>query len=291
MFGHVVVHKDELKVKEYERYRSFYCGLCKTLGERHGMVSKMSLSYDMTFLAMLLTALYEPDTSGRRIFCAVHPMEKKPILQNKYIEYAADVTVLLMYHKLLDDWVDDRSIPAKTMTLVLQKSYQKVASKYPQKARHLESCMRELSVCEGEKHYGLEECSSIFGRLLGDLFVVENDVWAYSLNQIGYGIGQFVYLADAYVDLEEDRQHHQFNPLKPLYEQMTTGNTFLEFDAYIEQQLNEIMEQVALEFERLPIIEDIEILRNIIYAGVWGKFYEARRHRQEKQEDKKNGPV
>ena len=57
MFGYVVINKPELKFKEFDVYKSFYCGLCYSLRSRYGFVGQFTLSYDMTFLVMLLTSL------------------------------------------------------------------------------------------------------------------------------------------------------------------------------------------------------------------------------------------
>ena len=61
MFGYIVVNQSEMKFKEYDVYRSYYCGLCQSLKERYGVLGQLSLNYDMTFILMLLTGLYEPE--------------------------------------------------------------------------------------------------------------------------------------------------------------------------------------------------------------------------------------
>ena len=69
MYGYIVMNKPELKIREYERYRAYYCGLCKSLKTDAGMRGQISLSYDMTFLALLLSALYEPETVEKKEHC------------------------------------------------------------------------------------------------------------------------------------------------------------------------------------------------------------------------------
>ena len=75
MFGYVVINKKELKFREYDEYRGFYCGLCKSLSERYGISGQITLNYDMTFLAMLLTALYEEDIKAVNERCIIHPFK------------------------------------------------------------------------------------------------------------------------------------------------------------------------------------------------------------------------
>ena len=62
MFGYVTVNKPEIKFKDFDMYRSFYCGLCRELRERYGIPGQVSLTYDMTFVVLLLSGLYEPPT-------------------------------------------------------------------------------------------------------------------------------------------------------------------------------------------------------------------------------------
>ena len=61
MFGYVQANLSDLSQEEQIRYRAAYCGLCHTLGERHGFTSRLSLTYDLTFLTLLLSSPYEPE--------------------------------------------------------------------------------------------------------------------------------------------------------------------------------------------------------------------------------------
>ena len=109
MFGYVLAHKPELKMKEFYKYKAYYCGLCKVLKEKYGFLGQMTLTYDMTFLVMLLTSLYECNTNRAEQRCLIHPMKKQKMLYNDITEYAADMNIILAYYKLLDDWKDEKS--------------------------------------------------------------------------------------------------------------------------------------------------------------------------------------
>ena len=97
MFGYVVVNTEKLTIDEKEQYRSFYCGLCKTLGTRHGRISRFTLTYDMTFLVLFLSALYETDVIMRTERCIIHPLKPHEYCFNEFTEYAADMNVVLAY--------------------------------------------------------------------------------------------------------------------------------------------------------------------------------------------------
>ena len=110
MFGYVTTNKPELKIREFARYKGFYCGLCRTLRSRHGFTGQMTLSYDMTFLILLLSSLYEPKTTRDNKRCMIHPGKKQMILQNAVTEYASDMNILLTEKHFLDDWEDERKV-------------------------------------------------------------------------------------------------------------------------------------------------------------------------------------
>ena len=112
MFGYVVLNKPEIKFKDFDLYRSFYCGLCRELKEKYGISGQISLTYDMTFVVILLSALYEPDTQKGTTRCIIHPVRKQTVRRNEVTEYAADMNVLLTYYKCRDDWEDEKKVTA-----------------------------------------------------------------------------------------------------------------------------------------------------------------------------------
>ena len=133
MFGYIVVHQPELKVREYETYRAAYCGLCRSLKNRHGRLGQMTLSFDMTFLALLLSGLYEPETASGCGRCLAHPMQKHHYLSNPYYDYAADMNLLLTYYKCLDDWQDERKFTRLIFAKLLGLKMPKIRRLYGQK--------------------------------------------------------------------------------------------------------------------------------------------------------------
>ena len=123
MFGYIVMNKPEIKFKDFDLYRSFYCGLCRELKSKYGISGQISLTYDMTFVVILLSALYEPHTQKGSTRCIIHPVCKQPVRRNIVTEYAADMNVLLTYYKCRDDWEDEKKVTALGYSKVLQGSF------------------------------------------------------------------------------------------------------------------------------------------------------------------------
>lgn len=265
MFGYITINKDELKIKDYNTYQACYCGLCRSLKCRHGIVAPLTLSYDMTFLAILLTGLYETPFISGTYRCAVHGCKKQATLHNKWIDYAADMTILLAYHNLMDDWIDGRKITKLTTAKLLTPAYKHVASKYPAQTQAIITYMKKLTISEAGKSGDLDLVAGYTGEMLGIVFSPENDNWKEILYRTGFYIGKFIYLMDAFEDMADDIKKNNYNPL-------LTSAKRDDFEAYIENTLVMMMADCSREFEKLPILQYVDILRNILYSGVWIKY-------------------
>lgn len=279
MFGYVVAHKPELKMKEFYKYKAYYCGFCHVLKDKYGLVGQMTLSYDMTFLIMLLTSLYECPTTHQKLSCRVHPIKKQDMLWDEITGYAADMNMLLTYHHLMDDWQDEKKHLSYVGAMALKKTCQKLTRKYPRQSRQIVRSLKELHQLEVQNETSVDRVAGCFGRLMEEIFVYRRDGWEQSLRRIGFYLGKFIYIMDAYDDLEEDLKSGSYNSLKNLknHENFTKECNFM---------LNLMMAECTIEFEKLPCIEDGEILRNILYAGVWTRFdAKQKEHMQEKREE------
>ncbi len=265
MFGYVTINKPELKIREFQRYQGYYCGICRSLRLRYGFSGQMALNYDMVFLTALLTGLYEGKEYLALRRCALHPAEKHLSIQNPYIDYAADMTVLLAWHNLMDDWEDDRNPCSLAAAGMLKKKCTALKGRYPRQWRAAGSCIRKLHGYEREKSPDLDGAAGCMGALLGEILVREKDQWEEPLRAMGFYLGKFVYLMDAYEDLAQDERKGRYNPLSREKERP-------DFEDWFAQVMTMMMAGCAGEFERLPILKDVAILRNILYAGVWTKY-------------------
>jgi len=265
MFGYVNVYKPELKMKDFYKYKAYYCGLCKTLKDKYGRFGQMTLSYDMTFLILLLTSLYESDTIQSLDHCVIHPVKKHDTLTNEITEYVADMNIALTYYHLIDDWNDEKNIGGLAGAKVLKKSVNKIIKTYPRQCQKIEECLNRLVECEKRNETEIDIVSRCFGELMSELFVYRIDNWEESLRKIGFFLGKFIYILDAYDDIEKDKKHHSYNPLIARYD---TPN----YEEDCKKILTMMMADCTIEFEKLPCLQDIDILRNILYDGVWTRF-------------------
>lgn len=272
MFGYVVVNKPELKIKDFDVYQSFYCGLCRSLHKTFGRSAQISLNYDLTFLAILLSALYEPKTNQLVEHCVIHPVHKHVKLQNSCIDYAADMTIVLTYLKCEDDWLDDHSYRSAMMKKMLSHSYKEVCKKYPDKIKRIEQALKDIQQQEAQACRDLDTLSALFGIVMGEITAYKQDEWETTLYELGDYLGRFIYIMDAYDDVEEDVKEQAFNPFTEDYKQE-------HFHERVKEILELMISKSADAFEILPILSYVDILRNIIYSGVWAKYETVRKKR------------
>ena len=279
MFGYVVMNKPEIRFKDFDLYRSFYCGLCRELREKYGISGQITLTYDMTFVVVLLSALYEPPTQKGTTRCVIHPVCKQPVRKNAATEYGADMNVLLTYYKCMDDWEDEKKFAALGYGKILQRKNNRLSYRYPEKAEKIRKLLEELSQMEKAGETDIDKMSGCFGRIMEEIFAWKKDVWEDSLRRMGFYLGKFIYILDAYDDVEKDVKNGNYNPFAEKY--IMKG-----FDEQVRQLLIMMMAQTCREFEKLPIIKYTDILRNILYSGVWCRFEAIARKRREAGEKK-----
>ena len=218
MFGYIAINKAEMKFKDYDVYHSYYCGLCKRLKESYGIRGQITLSYDMTFLIVLLTGLYEPDTREETVNCIAHPLEKHLARTNEYTDYAAAVNLILSYFKCKDDWEDERRRRRYIEARLLYPHMRTIRQQYPHKIAAVSDNLRRLSELERQNEQNIDLMAGIFGNIMSEIFACRRDEWEPSLRKIGFFLGKFIYLMDAYEDVEKDIAAGTYNPFKEAYQ-------------------------------------------------------------------------
>jgi len=190
------------------------------------------------------------------------------------------------------------------MATSLQKKYQKIVKQYPVKAELIQEKMKQIHQFEQEGSRDMDKVSGCFGEIMGEIFVWRKDEWEVDLRKMGFFLGKFIYLMDAYEDIEKDEKTGNYNLFLDLFKQSEEQNKVpkaisqLEKQGEISQSVSEfgadalekkaemvlsmMMAECSRAFERLPIVENIEILRNILYSGVWCRYELVKEKRERK---------
>ena len=277
MFGYVLANYEELTESQCARYSAVYCGICRGIREHASQAARLALSYDMAFLALLLMSLYEPEETTGPSACILHPIKKRPWTDNRYIRYAADMNVALAYYNCLDDWQDDGKLSARAAAAVLESSLPRIRRAYPRQCAAIATCIEELRGLETLRCANPDEPANCFGRLMSELMVYEDDLWAPDLRQLGHNLGRFIYLADAAMDYRADQRKKKYNP----YLAMGTGEDWSRWESYLVLAMGRCTES----YEKLPLVQDKDILDNILYSGVWTELKRRQKRENPREED------
>jgi len=281
MFGYIEANIAQLSEEQLRRYRGCYCGLCRSLKERHGQLSRVTLSFDMTFLIMLLSSMYEPEEYSGEGRCAVHPLKKRFYWGGKFTDYAADMNVALAYYNCIDDWHDDKNPIRYAQAKVLEGQYKSVAKEWPRQCKAIECCINTLAEIEKRQDEDPDAGVNCFGELMGELFVcVDDEMWSQRIRLFGQALGRFIYMMDACVDLDKDRKQGNYNPLiNKKREELTEDDKRLV--------LKMLLGECTQLFEMLPLLQDVDIMRNVLYSGVWQQYTHAlKKNKEDAQVDK-----
>ncbi|MHC1748470.1 MAG: DUF5685 family protein [Cellulosilyticaceae bacterium] len=283
MFGYVTPLKDELKVKELNTFKSYYCGLCFHIKKDYGNLPRLSLNYDMTFLGILLDSLTQERADTHMKSCLTNPLKKKPIiLNNKALSYAATMNVALVYYKLLDDVMDDHTIHSKVLASSLKPYTKKFSSEVTPVLKAIEDNLTKLTDLENSKTFSsIDEICHPFSLIVANILshyatinLQAQPTVCDTLFNFGYALGKWIYMVDALDDLEKDMAKNKFNPINFLYNK--DNLTYKDF-------IDKIRERIAFTILNcganckdclleLPIYKNSALINNIISLGMMDQY-------------------
>lgn len=314
MLGYVVSYKPEMKVKEAELYKAYYCGVCKSIGRRYGQMPRFVLSYDAAFLAVVLDALYDDGEELTREGCIANPFKKKAIVSTDAVDFAADVMLILAWFKLADDAKDEGKKSAEVLTKLMKSKYDRLKVERRELCNKIEENLKQLSKLEDTKCKNLDEAAEAFAKIMENIFTqglvsvseersveeiyeefefdIENpgenkdsvpihkiDMKAAEkiFSRIGYHLGKWIYLMDAYDDIEDNIQSGAYNPLiyRFAYRKEENPQEFRKrIRPDVERNLMLYLSEIAKSFDLLEIKKNKGIIENIVYVGLLKKTEE-----------------
>lgn len=298
MFGYITPLKAEMKIKDFARFKCYYCGLCCHIKKDFGNIPRMSLNYDMTFLGLLLDALNPEELEVSKHRCSLHPTEKKIIIvNNKALSYAAAMNISLFYYKLLDDAHDDKNIKSKFFSVILSPYKKKFSYSIMKINENIMQNLNKLSNLENSKSFtSIDEICDPFSNLVGMILhdypfelIEDCNELRNTLYNLGYSIGKWIYLIDALDDLKSDMEKGKFNPIEFLY-----NKDSLPYDKFIEL-VKPKMEFTILNcgysckenLDSLKLNRNEDILYNIIELGLMDKYTNIISHPESTNETKR----
>ena len=284
MFGYVTPCKMEMKIKDYEKFKTYYCGLCNSIKNNFGNLPRVTLNYDMTFLAVLLDALSDNKYNFIKFKCMMHPLKKRIMINNnKAIDYAAFCNVTLAYYKIMDDVQDNKTMKSKVFSIFLKNYLSKSEVAYNDVMKYTKEKILLLNTLEAnhkdssiDEQLSIDELSHVFADLTGFIisFYYKTASFKDDLYWLGYNLGKWIYIIDAYDDLEKDIKSNSFNAINSLFN--TDKLDFKSFSALIAPRIDFILATCAAQclkyLNSLPLIKNEAILCNILELGLMEKM-------------------
>ena len=294
MFGYVVVDKTALRIREYDYYRATYCGLCHTMGSCTGCLSRLTLSYDVTFFVLMREMIEGTKVEFVKKRCVRHPIRKiNTVKQNPQLEYGACVGAQLAYLKIIDNVNDEKGIKqfvAKACQVIFSKMDKKSFDNMPAMATFISDKLSEISRIEDDRVPSIDAPAEVFGDMMAGLLSYELEGEKKLIaEKIGKRIGRWIYIVDAFDDYYKDKESGSYNPFVELY----SGNPFTEDDLLSISKMLEA--ELALAFSALELLDDdadknrSEILKNILCLGMPQSVERiCKKTDKNKKEEKKN---
>ncbi len=274
MFGYVKISKGELKIREYEVYKAVYCSLCKNLGRQYGILSRFTLSYDFTFLALLNMSLRDGCDGFVRKRCAFNPLKKCNYCKDMApIDMPSAAAMIMLYYKILDNIADERGIKKTKYYLIkplFSRAHKKAAKQYPQIEEAVSEYIKAQNALEKAGCTSIDEAADPTAKMMQKILPLcsEDEGQKRVLDRLGYCLGRYIYLLDAACDLEEDIKKESYNVLKD-----KTGDDIKKYlKITLTPQLYFCVNEAARAFELLDIKKYKTILGNIIYLGLEETF-------------------
>jgi hypothetical protein len=275
MFGYIEPLKPELKIKDYACFRSYYCGVCKALGKRYNSFSRFTVTYDAAFLALLNSSIGEYDETICFEKCIVNPFRSRPVVKDSWaVDYAAMINVVMAYYKLIDNWRDDNNVFALFASRAIRSCKNKAKAANPGAYKEVYEQLNRLHSIENEGIRSIDHASDPFGKMLSLLLSLpqQQRMTRRILEWMGYNLGKWIYLLDAYSYIENDIKSNSYNVLILKYgKDRTPWRIRNDSRQEVEFVLKTCLAEIVKAYELLDIKQNAELLENIIYLGLANK--------------------
>ena len=268
MFGYVIPAKESLSEIQRERYYQVYCGVCKGLAQEYGGFARLFLSYDFTFLAMLLGSVGTGETETCQIRCPAK-LGKRICACETTAPFilAADMCMILCYWQLRDKVQDDgffSAIGARILLILLKRAYKKAAQRLPDFDRSVGGCLSELHELEQQQVSSLDQVADCFARILqSGATAIEDEGRRRVVGQMLYHVGRWIYLVDAWDDMPKDRESGNYNPMY-----LRFGPEAEEQWPYVQTTLLHSRNMAAAAYQLSDFGVDGPLIENILSYGM-----------------------
>lgn len=267
MFEYIKNNKKEWSGTDRYIYKKYFNGINYSLKKKIGQKSQTFLNIDMTFLAILLSGIYEPKEKVEIFNSHFPPFKKHKRINSIIIDYVSDMYILLGYYKLYAEYMYTGNILKKRKADSIKPYLNKIKDKYERQIDVIEKSFMKFHEAEKSGEDNLSLVSNFNGEMYQSIFLYkENDRWSKDLSDMGFAIGKFLYILNSYEDIEHDIKIKKYNPIvksKRFYK--------VNFETFIRQLIETELKCVRDCFNKMPIEKNYDVLNNILNKTICHK--------------------
>lgn len=280
MFGYIYPFKMDLKIRHYNTFKSYYCSLCHAIKKNYGNIPRISINFDTTFMAIFLDSLLQNNPIIEKKLCLIHPVEKKNIIKNSSsIDYASHITLILTHNKIIDDINDENNLLSKII-FPLSNIYIQKFPKYLEGIKNkILYHLNNLNKMEKSSEIlSIDDYSHHFAKITKEVFsffIKINNIYEDNIDDVerlGYNIGKWIYIMDAFNDIEKDFKQKSFNPILKINQITNENINIIDFKNSVKEHYRSLLTQINYQclhyFNNLKIQKNYDLIENILQLGM-----------------------
>ena len=269
MFGYVRADTPHLYIKDDTLYKAMYCGVCKGIAQVCGHSARIGLSYDVTFLSVLLHNLAGIDVKIEKQHCFTHHIRSRQMAEvDELTRQLGALNTLLVYYKYTDDIMDGDKGKGKRLWFV--KGFKRASRKYPEIARIVRDNLAMQEQVEKAKIDSIDRAADATANMIAEFskYALGEKANGYTWN-LFYSIGKWIYLIDALDDYDKDKQKGAYNPFLLAYgakdlQELTNG----KFAADVQYVFHAIFFDIRENLSNLHFTFNRDLSDNILLRGL-----------------------
>lgn len=269
MFGYVKTDLPNMYVKDTVLYKAMYCGLCKGIGKVCGQKGRLALNYDLTFLSVFVHNILDLDVNVENQRCIIHQIKKRPVaVPDKVTERIAALNVILAFHKLNDDVIDNNK--GRLKRCFFKGAYKRAKKAEPILDSIVSKRYKELLEYENKKCDSIDMAADPFANMMQDIVCeLLKEKYNENIGQLAYNLGKWVYLIDALDDYDKDKKKSNFNVFANAYPDIESKQGLIkEKGGEIVFIFSNIFEQIDNLSKSMNYKFNHDLIDNILLRGL-----------------------
>lgn len=267
MFGYVIPDKQNMYIRDFNVFQSFYCGLCRALKASGSEATRLCTNYDVTFYSVLIHSLTNHEAEFESKACLYNGRKKVSCKADDLMKSMADLSVLLVYYNAEDDVLDGK--PSRNLVKWALGARKRAAAR---RLKGVDALMKEnfsrLHKLEKEKCESIDMAADCFASLMRDITkeFLQTD---FEIDTFTYNLGRLVYLMDAVDDVEKDSKKGRYNPILLNYGKCENKDLYLKNNKdELEFLLLSTYNKLVASYNNMNIVLFEGVLSNTVYLGI-----------------------